>query len=181
MKTAAMPSAIRHLRPIAMAICGISALTASSYMAVPMYPVPVTMQTAVVLLLGAICGAGMGSGIVIGWLGLAFIGAPVLADGIGGPQAFVGPTAGYLASFPVAAFLAGFLTRQKSWAGIATRFASFTVLHAMILGMGFAWLAKLFGAETAWMTGVVPFLIGALLKSGLAAALVSVLPNFRNK
>lgn len=181
MKTLAMPSALRFLRPVALAVCGVSALTASSYMAVPMYPVPVTMQTAIVLLLGAICGAGMGSGIVIGWLGLAFLGAPVLADGMGGPQAFVGPTAGYLASFPIVAFLAGFLSRNKSWAGIAARFAGFTALHALILGMGAAWLGYLFGAQTAWVSGVAPFLIGALLKSGLAAALVSVLPNFQNR
>lgn len=181
MKTLAMPASARYLRPVAIAISGIALLTASSYVAVPMVPVPVTMQTLMVLLIGAVCGGGMGAGVVLGWLGLAFLGAPVLADGVGGPQAFVGPTAGYLASFPIAAFLAGFVTNKKNWVGIGVRFGAFTALHAIILGLGFAWLANLFGAETAWTTGVYPFLIGALLKSGLAAALVSVIPSFRSR
>ncbi len=181
MKALTMPATTRYLRPITLAICGIAALTASSYVAVPMYPVPVTMQTAVVLLLGALCGAGMGAGIVIGWLGLAFVGAPVLADGAGGPAAFMGPTAGYLAAFPAAAFLAGFVTQKKNWMGIGARFAAFSALHVVILGFGFAWLSTLFGAETAFASGVAPFIIGAFLKSGLAAALVSVIPSARAK
>ena len=181
MKTLAMPSYARLLRPITIAICGVAALTASSYISVPMYPVPVTMQTAIVLLVGALLGPGRGAGVVLGWLGLAFLGALVLANGMGGPQAFVGPTAGFLASFPVAAFLAGLVTTRKSWVGTGVRFAAFTGFHALILGMGFLWLANLFGAETAWTTGVAPFLIGAVLKSGLAAALVAALPNFRTK
>ena len=168
------------LRPLTIAVCGIAALTASSWLAVPMFPVPVTMQTAVVLLLGALCGAGLGSGIVLGWLGLAFVGAPVLADGMGGPGSFVGPTAGYLAAFPVAAFLAGFVTRKKSWTGTGVRFGAFIALHAVILGGGFLWLSTLIGAEAAFAGGVLPFVIGVFLKSGLAAALVAALPNFRS-
>ena len=143
------------LRPLTIAVCGIAALTASSWLAVPMFPVPVTMQTAVVLLLGALCGAGLGSGIVLGWLGLAFVGAPVLADGMGGPGAFIGPTAGYLAAF--------------------------IALHALILGGGFLWLSTLIGPSAAFTGGVLPFIIGVFLKSGLAAALVAALPNFRSR
>jgi len=180
-KALTMPATTRYLRPLALAICGIAALTASSYIAVPMYPVPVTMQTAVVLLLGALCGSGLGAGIVIGWLGLAFVGAPVLADGAGGPAAFMGPTAGYLAAFPVAAFFAGFVSRKKTWTAISARFAFFTTLHAVILGCGFVWLSVLFGFESAFTAGVAPFIIGAFLKSGLAAALVSVIPGARAK
>lgn len=167
------------LRPMAIGFCGIAALTASSWIAVPMYPVPTTLQTAVVLLMGALCGPRFGAGIVMAWLGLAFMGAPVLADGNGSPAAFVGPTAGYLASFPIVAFLAGLVTSKKSFAATGLRAAAFTGLHAIILGMGFLWLSSLVGTEAAWIGGVAPFFLGAVLKSGLAAALVSVLSSFR--
>ena len=169
------------LRPFAISICGIAALTVSSWVSVPMYPVPTTLQTAVILLIGALCGPRFGAGIVLAWLGLAFAGAPLLSDGSGTPAAFVGPTAGYLASFPIAAFLAGLVTRQKSFLGIGIRTAAFIGLHAIILGMGFTWLSTLVGVSAAWIGGVAPFFLGAALKSGLAAALVSALPSLRLK
>ena len=58
---------------------GVCVLTASSYVAVPMYPVPVTMQTLAVLLLGVVMGPRAGALTVLSWLGLALAGAPVLA------------------------------------------------------------------------------------------------------
>ena len=98
-------------RPVATGLAGIAALTVSSYVSLPMYPVPVTLQTLVVVLLGAVAGPRAGAAIVLAWLGLALAGAPVLAGGKTGLIAFAGPTAGYLFAFPVAAFLAGFLPK----------------------------------------------------------------------
>ena len=95
---------------------GVVALTASSYISVPMYPVPVTAQTAVVLLTGAVCGARLGTAIVLIWLGLALLGLPLLSDGKDGVSAFLGATGGYLVGFPIAACLAGLVTTK---AGIA--------------------------------------------------------------
>ena len=155
----------------AIAIC---VLTASSYVSVPMFPVPVTMQTLAVLMVGAVAGPRMGAAMVASWLGLAMMGAPVLAGGKGGLVAFAGPTAGFLAAFPVAAFLAGYAARMTS---PLAHFAGFLALHGVILLMGWAWLAALIGAEAAFASGVVPFLIGAAIKSGLAASLLAVLPK----
>lgn len=177
MKTAltrAHPASL--LRPVSIALAGIAVLTASSYIAVPLWPVPVTMQTLAVLAMGALLGPRMGAGMVLAWLGAALAGAPLLAGGAGGPAAFVGPTAGYLFAFPVAAFLAGYLPRAMSFSGHAARFTGYLALHALILAAGWAWLATLIGAEAALAAGVVPFLIGAVLKGGLAAAIFAIWP-----
>lgn len=177
-KARALPRPTAHplLRPVLIGVSGIVALTLSSYVAVPMYPVPMTLQTMVVLLLGAIAGPRAGAAIVLGWLALALAGAPVLAGGKAGLVTFAGPTAGYLASFPVVAFLAGFLPRlARPMLSAATRFAGFLALHAVILAAGWAWLATLVGAEAALMTGVYPFIAGSVLKSALGSVLISAL------
>ena len=103
-------------------------------------------------------------------------GAPVLSGGGGSPAAFVGPTAGYLASFPIVAALAGLLPRARTPVGHAMGFAGFLGLHVVILAMGWAWLSRLIGAEAAFASGVVPFLIGSVVKAGLASAILAALP-----
>lgn len=157
---------------IALALC---ALTVSSYVSVPLYPVPVTMQTLVVLLIGTALGPRTGAATVLAWLSLAAVGVPVLADGKSGLLAFSGPTAGYLAAFPIAAFLAGWLTRASH--RFSLRSAGFLALHGLILLMGWAWLSTLIGPQTALSAGVAPFLIGAVLKSILAAAILLAVPR----
>ena len=165
------------LRPIAIGLAGIAALTISSYVSLPMYPVPVTLQTLVVVLLGAVAGPRMGAAIVAAWLGLALAGAPVLAGGKAGLLAFTGPTAGYLFAFPVAAFLAGFLPKGQTLALHGVRFAGFLGLHALILAVGGGWLAMLTSPEIALASGVVPFIAGSLLKSALATAVIAAMPG----
>lgn len=176
-QSAVRPFASSRLRPVAIGLAGIAALTVSSYVSLPMVPVPVTMQTLVVMLLGAVAGPRMGAAIVLSWLGLALLGAPVLAGGKTGLLAFAGPTAGYLFAFPVAAFLAGFLPKGQTLVLHGVRFAGFLGLHALILAVGGVWLATLTTPEIALASGVVPFLAGSLLKSALAAAVIAAMPG----
>ena len=168
-RLAANPAAL--FLSFAVAIC---VLTVSSYVSVPMYPVPVTMQTLAIVMVGALAGPRLGAAMVLSWLGLAMMGAPVLAGGKGGALAFAGPTAGYIAAFPIAAFLAGYVVRAKH---ALLQFSGFLAIHALILAMGWAWLASLIGPEAALAAGVTPFLIGALIKSALGASLLVVLPK----
>jgi len=176
-QSAARPFAFSFLRPVVLGLAGIAALTVSSYVSLPIAPVPVTMQTLVVVLLGAVAGPRMGAAIVLSWLGLALAGAPVLAGGKSGLIAFAGPTAGYLFAFPAAAFLAGFLPKGQTPALHGARFAGFLGLHAVILAAGGGWLAVLTTLEIALASGVVPFLAGSLLKSALAAAVIAAMPG----
>ncbi|MBA3067090.1 MAG: biotin transporter BioY [Hyphomonas sp.] len=171
------PSAHPLLRPALIGVCGLAALTVSSYVSLPMYPVPVTLQTLVVVLLGAVLGPRAGAATVLAWLGLALAGAPVLAGGTTGLIAFAGPTAGYLFAFPVAAFLAGLLPKGQAPALHAVRFTGFLGLHALILAMGGGWLAMLTTPEIALASGVAPFVAGSLLKSALATMVIVAMPD----
>lgn len=165
------------LHPVLIGLGGVAALTASSWISVPMFPVPVTMQTMVVLLLGAVLGPRAGAATVLAWLALSLTGAPVLAGGKPGLLALTGPTAGYLMAFPVVAFLAGYLPKGDGAASHAMRFAGFLGLHAVILFVGWSWLSALIGPQVAFASGVVPFLIGSVLKSGLATAILAAFPH----
>jgi len=167
-------------KTFAIAALGIALLTASSYLSMPMYPVPITMQTLAVILMGLVLGPRAGAAIVIAWPSLATMGAPVLAGGKTGLVAFTGPTAGYLLSFPATAFLAGYLPKGNRVMAHIARLGGALGLHGLILLAGWAWLSRAVGAEAALMAGVVPFLIGALLKSGLAVALFAAWKNVGN-
>lgn len=152
-------------------------LAASSWVVAPMYPVPMTMQTFAVTLVGALFGWRLGALTVLAWLGQAAIGLPVLAGGSGGLGAFAGPTAGYLAAFPLAAALTGYLA-EAGWTGrrLVLCFVSMLAGNALILLMGAAWLSGMIGIEAALTAGVAPFVLGALLKSALGAGALALVP-----
>jgi biotin transport system substrate-specific component len=148
---------------------------------VPMLPVPMTMHTLAVILIGALYGWRLGALTILAWLGEAALGLPVLANGAGGLAPFMGPTAGYLASFPLVAALVGWLA-ERGWNGSRPGFAFVSMLlgHALCLALGGLWLATLIGAEKAMLAGVVPFLLGSLVKSGLGAAILMALMRRKN-
>lgn len=176
MQTTSMTDRLAPTRQIALLLAGVGVLTVSSYVAVPMVPVPVTMQTLAVLLVGALAGPRLGLAMIVSWLALAAFGLPVLSGGKAGLLAFTGPTAGFLLAFPLAGYLAGVAARTFA-RGHVSRFASFLGLHGVILLAGWAWLATLVGAEAAFLAGVAPFLVGAVIKSALAAAIMATIPG----
>lgn len=161
---------------IAAVLIGTLFLAASSYIAVPIGPVPVTMQTFAVTLVGAIYGWRLGAVTITAWLLEGALGLPVLAGGSGGVHNFVGPTAGYLFAFPLAGMVVGWLV-SRGWNGRRVKLAFLAMLagNALCLVLGAAWLAVLIGLEQAVMVGVVPFLLGGALKSALGAATLNVM------
>lgn len=166
-----------HARPLvwqaAAVAIGTVVLTLSSHLSVPLVPVPVTMQTLAVTLIGALYGWRLGALTVVAWLVEAAAGLPVLAGGAGGAQHFLGLTAGYLFAFPLTAALTGWLA-EKGWNGKRPVLACVSMLlgNALCLVLGGAWLAVAIGLEQAFMAGVLPFLLGGVLKSVLGAALL---------
>jgi len=155
-------------------LAGTGILTASSYIQVPFYPVPMTMQTLAVTLVGAFLGWRLGAATVVAWLLAAAAGLPVLAGNhLAGPAAFVSPTAGYLIAFPLAAALTGYLA-ERGWNGKrgGLAFTAMLLGNALCLVLGGAWLSVLIGPEKAIALGVLPFLAGGLVKSALGAALL---------
>ena len=99
---------------------------------------------------------------------------PVFAGPVGGLAPLIGPTAGYLIGFVVAAFATGWLSERGWDRSVPLLFIAMGLGHVIILGCGFAWLAfgmKL-GPEKAWLVGIAPFVAASLIKNALGAALV---------
>ncbi|WP_244525316.1 MULTISPECIES: biotin transporter BioY [Bradyrhizobium] len=156
---------------------GTALLTLSAKVNLPLPYVPMTLQTLVVLMIGAAYGWRLGSATVIAYLAEGAIGLPVFAGPVGGLAPLVGPTAGYLYGFVLAAFATGWLS-QRGWdRSVLWLFVAMGIGHVLILGTGFAWLAfgmKL-GADKAWLVGIVPFIAASLVKNALGATLVPAL------
>lgn len=160
----------------ALLLFGTGVLALASQISVPMVPVPITLQTLAITMIGVLYGWRLGALTVLAWLGEAMMGLPVLAGGSGGLAPFVGPTAGYLAAFPIIAALAGYLA-NKGWTGshVVRSFLAHLAANILCLAIGGAWLGYLIGAEKGLALGVTPFILGAVLKSALAAALLMAL------
>lgn len=145
-----------------------------AHVAVPLTPVPVTLQTLFVILAGAMLGPRLGAASQIAYLGLGIAGLPVFAGGFGLAY-LAGPTGGYLLAFPATAFVAGVVAQRITGRGLAGALALFIGLFLaslITLGGGTAWLAITTGdAATAMAVGFLPFLAGDILKVGLATLL----------
>ncbi|MBZ9995362.1 biotin transporter BioY [Mesorhizobium sp. BH1-1-4] len=159
-------------------VLGTLFLALSSYIEVPMVPVPVTMQTFAVTLIGALYGWRLGAVTIAAWLVEGAVGFPVLAGGAAGASYFVGPTGGYLFAFPVVGVLVGWLA-ERGWNGnrVVLAFIAMLLGNLACLVLGTAWLAVMIGAEQAITFGFVPFIVGGLLKSALGAATLTALPR----
>ena len=130
---------------------------------VPMLPVPMSLQTLAVLLLGYLAPPRMALLGGLLYLAAVLTGLPVLAEGksSGGLAFFSEPSAGYVLAFVPAALLTAWMnTRGFAW-GLAAGF----VAHALILAVGLAVLSLHIGLADAWKHGVWPFLPGAVVKS----------------
>jgi biotin transport system substrate-specific component len=158
-----------------------SALVAlCAHVSVPLYftPVPITLQTLAVILIGITLGPTLGFSAMVLYLAEGASGLPVFSPhGLGGVAQLLGPTAGYLFSYPLAAAAAGAVARSVRRdrspffaavvAGIAASF--------FIFAMGAGWLAHLLhlSGSAAWHMAVAPFLFGEVLKVIAAAGIYS--------
>lgn len=167
---------------IAAVFIGTLFLTLSSYIEVPMIPVPITMQAFAVTLVGAVYGWRLGGITIATWLMEGALGLPVLAGGAAGAQHFLGATGGYLFAFPVAGMVVGWLT-ERGWDGSRAwlSFSAMLIGNAICLILGAAWLSVLIGVEQAIMAGFAPFVFGGILKSGLGAMTLNLLTRGTNR
>ena len=167
----------RILRGAILIAFGTALLTLSAKVNLPLPYVPMTLQTLVVLMIGAAYGWRLGGATVIAYLAEGALGLPVFVGPVGGLAPLVGPTAGYLYGFVLAAVATGWLS-QRGWdRSVVWLFVAMGIGHVLILGTGFAWLAfgmKL-GVDKAWLVGIVPFVAAALIKNALGAMLVPTL------
>ena len=144
-------------------IVGTIIITISAKVKIPFYPVPMTMQTFVVLLMGITFGHRLGTMIVALYLFEGILGLPVFAGtpekGIGFIY-FTGPTMGYLVGFLIATYLAGIFKYDK---GIVNNFLKLVFSVSFIYLLGMIWLGTLIGWEKPiFKLGAQPFLLAEL-------------------
>jgi biotin transport system substrate-specific component len=150
----------------------IIAISAQIAIPIPFTPVPLTMQPLAVLLVGIALGAMRGSAAAILYLLEGAAGLPVFAQGHGGAPWLIGPTAGYLLSYPFAAFVAGWFSERGWGSSILRALAGMLAALAIIYAGGWAWLAVLSGPRAAFTMGIVPFVIADIVKVAFGAALL---------
>jgi len=164
----------RFARPlwlVTLAVLGTVAITISAKINIPFYPVPMTMQTFAITVIGFAYGWRLGGATVALYLAEGAVGLPVFAGG-GGLAYMAGPTGGYLVGFLVAALVLGLLAERgwsRSW---LLTLVAMTLGTAIIFVPGVAWLAGLIGMEKAIAGGLTPFILGSAFKIGLAAAVM---------
>ena len=148
------------------------ALAAQIAIPLPFTPVPLTMQPLAVLFVGIALGASRGAAAATLYLLEGLGGLPVFAQGHGGAIWLVGPTAGYLYSYPAAAWLAGWFSERGFGSSIVRSVAGMLAALALIYVGGWAWLAALTSPRAAYAAGVAPFLLADVVKIALGAALL---------
>ncbi|TIQ91333.1 MAG: biotin transporter BioY [Mesorhizobium sp.] len=167
--------AARLATQLLLAIVGTLLLTLSAKTRVLLGPVDISMQTLAVLLISAAFGMRLGVATLLLYMAEGAIGLPVFQGtpekGIGIAY-MLGSTGGYLFGFVVMAAIVGWAA-DRGWDRHPVKlFNAMLVAEIVMMAMGFAWLALLIGPEKSWQFGVVPFIVGDLIKVGLAASLV---------
>lgn len=177
MRTNTQQGLIDAIRPrglagqLALALGASLLLAASAWIRVPMWPVPMTMQTFAVLLIGACCGTRLAAAAVALTLAEAALGLPVIAAATP-----LGPTAGYLAGFLLGATAVGFAADQGWTRRPLTLVLALLAGEALIFAPGLAWLdlAYVGNLHATLAAGLVPFLPGEAAKLALAAAVLTM-------
>jgi biotin transport system substrate-specific component len=159
------------LRNIVWAFIGTMLLAISAKLKVPLEPVPISMQSYVVLVLGASFGWRLGVATIALYLfeGLV-LGLPVFTGETAGYTYIFKPSFGYLISYLFAAGVVGFLAERGFDRTPVKALLMMAIGAALILAIGAGWAAYMIGVEKVWAFYVAPFLYGDALKLALAAA-----------
>jgi biotin transport system substrate-specific component len=168
------------LKTFVLIFLGTMALTVSAKLKIPFYPVPMTMQTFVVLFIGLAFGYKIGLTTVGIYLLEGIIGIPVFSNspekGVGLVY-FTGPTMGYLIGFVSAVFFAGYLNLKNN---IFIIFSKLVFSVSTIYLFGVIWLGTLIGWDKPILElGVTPFLLAELFKICLLTILAKKIIKFR--
>lgn len=166
-------------RFVGLALAGSALLAVSSKFKVDVGPVPVTMQTFVLLSLAMLYGARLAGATVLAYLAEGAAGLPVFTGtpekGLGFAY-MMGPTGGYLVGFFLAAVVVGMLAERGWDRNMFTTGAAMLIGNALIYGFGLLWLGTLIGWDKpVFELGLYPFLAGGAIKIALAVALFPTL------
>jgi biotin transport system substrate-specific component len=149
----------------------------------PFTPVPITLQNFAVILIGMVLGPAAGFSAMVLYLAEGAVGMPVFSPhGPGGIAQLLGPTAGYLFAYPLAAAVAGWVVRATSRFG--SRFTRAVIAgvaaNIIIFALAAVWMSHLLhlGVTATWALAVTPFLLGEAIKITAAAGIFSSLQRW---
>ena len=176
---------------IALVVAGTALVAVLAQVAIPLWPVPITGQTLAVLLVGAGLGAARGASSLALYAVLGGMWLPIFSDAESGWSVFAGTTGGYIVGFIASAAIVGWAA-ERSWdRGWYKPIVTFIGGSLVVFAFGLPWLAwslsalpaevliELFGTsdllQATLIAGFYPFIIGGLIKAGIAAALLPAL------
>lgn len=172
---------------IILAVSATALVAACAHVSVPLpfTPVPLTLQNFAVLLVGMVLGPVAGFSAMVLYLAEGAMGLPVFNPaGPGGVAQLLGPTAGFLFSYPLAAAAAGLVVRSMRQAktSFSRGIIAGVVASVIIFSFGAGWLATLLhlSASAAWHLSIAPFLLGEVVKVTAAATGFSLIQRWRN-
>ena len=163
-----LPRSRSWLFDIVMVVVFSALVALSARISIPWWPVPMTLQPLAVLFTGAVLGSRRGVLALLLYLAEGAVGLPVFAGGAGVAY-MLGPTGGYLVSYPVVAGLVGWLAERGWDRRLVWTAAAMTLGLIVIYAFGVAWLAGLLGdLEIALVQGMLIFIPGDLIKIAIA-------------
>ena len=163
---------VARLQTLAGVCCFALLTAAAAKIHVPMIPVPMTMQTAAVLLAGLMLGPIAGAASQMLYLGMGLAGLPVFAGPLAGIVYLFGPTGGYLLGFIPAAAAAGWIAGPRGQRRLGMVVLGAAAGTAVIFALGVSWLAAVqrLGWQAALTAGLIPFWLGAVAKLAMVVA-----------
>ncbi len=160
-----------YFQNISLMLIGTLILAFSSKVQVPFWPVPMTMQTFVVFIIGMTFGSKLAFFTLLLYLFEGAIGLPVFAKG-GGLLYLTGPTAGYLYGMAIAAGLVGYFADKNFNESYFKSFVSLFGATIIIFFIGIGYLGSIIGYEKAFTVGLYPFILSELFKIVLAVTII---------
>ena len=166
-----------YVKNILLIIFGSFLLAVSSKVQVPFWPVPMTMQTFVVFLIGMSYGWKLSFFTLFVYIIEGALGLPVFATGAGLAY-LMGPTAGYIYGMLLAAIVIGFLSEKGFSNTYFMSLISLLIGSVIIFTLGVGYLGSIIGYDKAINFGLLPFIPSELFKIALAVALIPLLSKF---
>ncbi len=159
---------------ILLVLAGSVLIALSAQISVPMVPVPMTLQTLAISLVGLAYGARLAAMTLVAYLAEGAIGLPVFANGAGGIAPLIGPTAGFLWGFVAMAWMTGWMVERGFDRSLARLFLAALIPAALLFVPGVIVLKLVLGVDwaAAFAAGATPFLGGMLVKAALATLMI---------
>lgn len=165
-------SKYKLINDIIFVLIGVVFLAIISQASIPLKPVPITLQSVSVLLIGMLYGARLGWYTIASYLIAGASGMPIFAEMHFGVPVFLGPTGGYLIGFLFGGSISGYLVQQGWGRNVLSSFFAILLGNSIIFLFGLAVLAISIGLEKAYLVGLKPFICTELLKMIVVALII---------